>query len=153
MNKQLCVLLVILVQCGCVTTPTTDLSVVEHSIGQLVISHDQKFSYENDNNPLGSVILFDEFVKVFNSDIKSLSKDDQIRFLWSVMWHLNFDGYSMMQFQTIVANSCGEEFVKKMEDYIKKETELQRNKTRLYLSKKVLFGIKRIMRHKREIVY
>ncbi|MES9969874.1 MAG: hypothetical protein ABW092_07540 [Candidatus Thiodiazotropha sp.] len=145
MNRLLIGLLALLIHCGCATASTTDGSVVEQKIGQLIISHDQMFSYENDDNPFGSTMLYDQFVKVFNSDIKLLSKDDQVRFLWSAMWHLDFDGHSMMQFQTIIAQNCGEEFIEKLEGYVKIENELQRNKSRLHLSEKVLFGIKKIM--------
>ena len=129
---------------GCAAASSGEATVVQNSIGKLLLSHDEKYSYQNDLNPFGSAVIFDEFIEVYNKNIKGLKKEERLKFFWSAMWHLDFDGHYMFQFQKLILDDCGEEFIKKLEDYIKKETELQRNKTRLYLSEKVLAGLNSI---------
>lgn len=119
-----------------------DTKVLESSIGKLLIFHDQKFSYQNDLNPFGSAIMYDEFVATYKDNIKGLKLEERVNFFWFAMWHLDFDGHSMEQFQMLITNDCGDNFIERLEQYVKKESELKRNKTRLYLSKKVLSGLK-----------
>ena len=132
MKNLLIATIVLLSQCESTIASTHDPTIVKRSIGQLLLSHDQKFSYQKDDNPFGSTILYDEFVKVFNNEIKTLPTEDRVNFLWAAMWHLDFDGHSMMQFQMLVAENCGDAFVSRLETYVAKESELKRNKTRLY---------------------
>ena len=145
MKNYIIVIVLLLSQWEGVIASPSNTEIIERSIGKLLLSHDQKFSYQNDLNPFGSAILYDELVKLFNSDIKSLPKEERVNFLWSAMWHLSFDGHVMMQFQMLVAEDCGELFVSRLQKYIEIESELQRSKSRLYLSQKVLSGIKAIM--------
>lgn len=117
-------------------------NIIEESIGYLVLSHSDKYSYKNDLNDFGAAILFDEFLKIYQTNIENLDLDKRIDFLWSAMWHLEFDGHYMEEFQKIVYLDCGESFIKRLEVYIQNESKLKRNGSRLYLSKKVLAGLK-----------
>jgi len=118
--------------------------ILANSLGRLIIEHDQRHSYENGLNPFGSAISYDEFVKIYQSDIQKLKINLRIKYFWSAMWHLSFDGHSMGQFQMLVLKDCGDEFIQKLDEYVAKETELKRDKGKLYLSNKVLLGMKRL---------
>ena len=136
--------MILLVLGGCTIKYQSNSDILERNIGKLVLSHNQKFSYKNDLNPFGTAMIHDEFEKTFDSEIKGLPVEDRVKFLWFAMWHLNFDGHGMMEFQELVVKDCGEPFISRLEKYIETESKLQRSKGRLYLSKKVLVGIKQI---------
>jgi len=131
----------IISQSGYAIAASTDMEIVERNIGKLLLSHDEKFSYQNNLNPFGSAIMLDELVSIYNGDIRVLNKDARIKFFWSAMWHLDFDGHSMLQFQKLILKDCGDEFINRLEKYVNTEAELKRNKTKLYLSKKVLVDL------------
>lgn len=90
MRKTLFVLLLTTVQLGCATDSSNDMELVALGIGKLLVSHDEKFSYQHDLNPFGSAIMFDEFVGIYNNEIKELNKDARIKFFWAAMWHQYF---------------------------------------------------------------
>lgn len=145
MELKLSVILFALIQLFCVKAfaiDEVDSNVIERSIGKLLISHDEKYSYQNDLNSFGSAKLFDEFYNIYEIEIKKLPKEERISFFWASMWHLDFGGHSMEQFQALVFDDCGGDYITRLEAYVAKESELKRDKSRLFLSEKVLLGLK-----------
>lgn len=126
---------------GCSSNGKT---VLQRSIGELIISHDTRYSYQEGSNPFGSTINFDEFVKIYRKDIEKLKVDLRIQYFWFGMWHLGFGGHNMYQFQELIIHDCGDEFIQRLDEYITTESELKRDKNRLYLSGKVLQGLKNL---------
>lgn len=114
---------------------------INESLGKLLLLHDFKYSYQKDLNPFGGAEIYDEFVRQYDKKISKLPKKIQVDYLWSVMWHMDFDGHYMYQFQQLVMKDCGPEFIARLEGYIEKESKLNRNKTKFYLSKQVLAGL------------
>ncbi|WP_028582148.1 hypothetical protein [Desulfogranum japonicum] len=114
---------------------------LEECIGRLVVLHDENFSYQKDDNPFGSAILYDDMVDLYINHVKKMPEYDRVAFFWFAMWHLDFDGHYMELFQELVYEDCGDVFMNKLEKYIEKEKQLQRSKSRLYLSEKVLAGL------------
>lgn len=128
-----------------------DSNVVETAIGKLVVSHDRKFSYSQGDNTFGVEKLYQEFESIYQNQISQLPIEDRLDFFWSSMWHFGFGGHAMYQFQNLIANDCGTEFLSKLQSYIAKEEEFQRDKSRLYLTKKVHSGLEEIIeRHNKE---
>jgi hypothetical protein len=115
---------------------------VENSLGKLLLSHDKKHSYQVDLNSFGSAEVYKEFIEIYNKTIKSLPVSYRIQFFWSSMLHLSFDGHYMEEFQKVIAQDCGKEFIAKLKEYVKKEKKLKRYRSRLFLSEKVLEGLK-----------
>jgi len=124
--------------------------VVEQSIGRLVVSHDEKFSYQYDQNHFGLAKLAGDFRDTYYKNIQQLEVKYRIQYFWAAMWHLGFSGGEMGAFQELVLTDCGDEFIQKLEGYVAKETELNRSKRRLQLSKRVLFGLKKLQQHQKD---
>lgn len=118
------------------------MDILKKNIGELVLSHNKKFSYENDKNPFGGDIVFSEFKGIYQKNIKKLDERYRVNFFWFAMWHLDFDGHAMLEFQKLIKKDCGNAFIEKLERYIKVESQLNRNKSRLFLSKKVFEGLR-----------
>ena len=141
MVKYISLLLLIVFQTAPAFSENNNLK-LENSLGQLILLHSKKFSYEDDLNPFGSAQIYEEFLQLYETKIKTLPETERINYFWGSMWHLDFDGHYMAEFQALVMNDCGEGFIKKLEDYLEKERELQRYKSRLYLSERVLSGLR-----------
>ena len=117
-------------------------TLLENSIGKLVLLHNKMFAYTKDKNPFGSAKVFVEFQSMYEQHIKHLDTEERVNYFWFGMWHLDFDGHYMMQFQRMIHKDCKEAFVERLNHYIQVESELDRNKSRLFLSQQVLKGIK-----------
>lgn len=150
MKKLLIVMFILLSQCGIAIASPQEKAVLERTIGELLLSYDQKSSYQNGPVGFAGQIISNEFFEAYNTKIKGMSVEDRVSFLWFAMSHLHFDGHLMMMFEKLVEEDCGDQFIARLEKYIKIESELQRDKRLLHLSKKVLVGIKDI-REKRKI--
>ena len=144
MGKTLIVMLIFLSQCGVAIAIPKGNAVLERTIGELLLSHDQKLSYKNGPVAFSVQIVSNDFFEAYDSRIKGLPVEDRVNFLWFAMWHLDFDGHLMMQFEELVVEDCAEQFISRLEKYIKTESKLQHDKDRLHLSKMVLVGIKQI---------
>ena len=121
---------------------------LESSVGKLLLLHDKKHSYQVDLNSFGSAEVYKEFLEIYNREIKSLPKDYRINYFWAGMWHFGFDGHYMSEFQELIMQDCGKEFIDRLQEYVNKEKKLKRYKSRLYLSEKVLEGLKMIRARK-----
>ncbi len=115
--------------------------ILERSIGELILVHNQLLSYEEGPMAFSIDYIYAEFHDIYQTEIKQLPLENRINFFWFAMWHLDFDGHVMMEFQKLVYMDCGKEFIKKLEGYIKTETKLNHFKGRLYFTKKVLTGM------------
>lgn len=124
--------------------------VLEASIGKLVALHDTLFSYQNNSNSFGSAEVFVLFEQEYKKNIKTLPVEYRIKYFWASMWHLNFDGDYMEQFQEIIYSDCGELFLIKLQKYIAIENELKRDKAKLYLTSKVYSGLMLIERNRKK---
>lgn len=127
-----------------------DSETVEEAIGKLIVLHDKKFSYSQGDNAFGVEELYQEFENIYQEQISHLELKDKLSFFWASMWHLGFDGHSMYKFQTLIANDCGGEFIRRLELYINREEQLQRDKSRLFLTKKVLEGLEKVILHQKQ---
>jgi hypothetical protein len=117
---------------------------LENVMGNLVLLHDKKHSYQTDLNSFGSAEVYKKFIEIYNQKIKSLPIDYRINYFWTGMWHLSFDGHYMSEFQQLIMHDCGKKFINRLQEYVNKEKKLNRYKSRLYLSEKVLEGLKMI---------
>jgi hypothetical protein len=135
------VIIILLSQCGIAIASPNEKTVLERTIGALLLSHDQKLSYQNGPVAFAVDRIYNEFFEAFITRIKGLPVEDRVSFFWFAMWHLTFDGHIMMQFEKLVEGDCGDQFIARLEKYIATESKLKRNKGRLFLSKKVPVGI------------
>ncbi len=124
------------------------LHMLENNIGKLLLLHDEKYSYQIDLNSFGAAEIYNDFLEIYNINIKLMPKKYRINYFWFSMWHLGFDGHYMVKFQELIMQDCGEDFIDKLQKYVSKEQKLKRYKSRLYLSKKVLEGLKMIREKK-----
>ena len=145
MRLLLFVFLAVLCSCASSSNAIDPAETVQQAVGELVISHDKNASYLEHDNPFGSAVLFEEFIILYHAKIQGLSLEHRVNFLWAVMWHMDFDGHSMLEFQKIIANDCGVEFLSRLERYIDKEVQLSRNRSRLFLSQKVYVDLKELV--------
>ena len=136
---------------GCASIQSTD-NEVEVAVGRLVILHDLKFGYTYDDNPFGSSEVFQEFLSIYKSKVKYLPVEQRVDYFWASMWHLDFDGHLMEEFQEIVYKDCDRAFISRLEKFVEREKELNRGRARLYLSEKVLRGLRLIKQKEQGIV-
>ena len=144
MKKLLIVMFILLSQCGNAIASPKERAILERAIGELLLSHDQKLSYQNGPVGFAGQIISNEFFEAYDTRIKGMPVEDRVNFLWFAMWHLGFDGHLMMEFEKLVEKDCRDQFIERLEKYIKTESKLKHSKDRLHLSKKVLVGIKHI---------
>ena len=142
--KKLLTIIIILLSCGIANGSPKDKAVLERAIGEILLFHNEKLSYQNGVFGFAIDRIYNEFFETYNAKIKGLPVEDRISFFWFAMWHLEFDGHVMMQFEKLVEKDCGDQFIAKLEKYIETESKLQHYKRRLHLSKQVLIGIKHI---------
>ncbi len=142
MRKLSLIIVSFALQVACASSLIENEGVVERSVGALLISHDRKYSHDGGVNEFAGPMLYEEFQQVYDSKIRPLPEEERLQFLWAAMWHFGFDGHLMEEFQELVLDDCGDQFIDRLQRYVEVETELQRNKPRLYLSEKVLAGLK-----------
>jgi hypothetical protein len=136
-TKALCLIVLFSLSIS-VCASSANRDILESSVGKILLSHDKMFRYASEDSGFNHVVLYDEFSNIYKENIQSLAIGERIEYFWFAMWHLNFDGHIMMQFQELLIKDCGNEFILKLKDYIDKESVLIRNKSRLKYSKKVL---------------
>lgn len=142
-NKMKITIVLLVITIGITSTAfsLTYDETLKTSIGELMLLHDAKHSYQKDLNSFGSAEVYERFIEIYHQKIKNLPLEYRIDFFWAGMWHLSFDGHYMNEFQEVVMTDCGKKFIDRLQEYVRKEKKLKRYKSRLYLSEKVLEGL------------
>jgi hypothetical protein len=116
--------------------------VVAASLGKLILLHDGMLSYRN--GPVAFAtdrFYYEQFLPEYEEKIKGLAVESRLDFFWSGMWHLGFDGHLMEEFQSLILQDCGDEFVARLQSYVSQERDLGKSSNRLQLAEKVLAGL------------
>lgn len=124
-------------------------TVLEASLGRLILLHDRKHSHEDGVHPYWPFKIYQEFEKTFERDIKGLPVGQRVRFLWAAMWHLGFDGEPIQEFKRLVLRDCGDEFMAKLQKHISAGRDLNRGRYRLQLSETILRELRYMRQHSR----
>ena len=126
---------------GCAPITKSQEHPIETNLGKLILMHEKAISYEKGPNLFGSGPVFGEFLQVYDEQIGSMATKDKVEFLWAAMWHLDFDGHYMEQFQQIVMTDCPQEFKYKLGVFIEWESQKRSETPRLRKAAKVLRGL------------
>jgi hypothetical protein len=128
--------------CAPVGVAAAQEAVVAGSLGKLILLHDAMLSYKN--GPVAFAtdrFYYEQFLPEYQEKITGLAVESRVDFFWSGMWHLGFDGHVMEEFQSLILQDCGDEFVVRLQSYISQERELGKSSSRLQLAEKVLAGL------------
>lgn len=145
MSNKSCLALVLLLamlHSGCVHA-SDDRTILERSIGKLILMSDSAYSYEYGENPFGDGPTGHEAVIIYETHIRNLPEKSKVDYFWALMWH--FDLFLTSEgeiFRILILRDCGSAFLKKLERYIEKGEELQRDSGRLKKTKQFFLELK-----------